>query len=369
MNARWILQPRVAYHDPIGGPEAGTGPYLWWAITDVAIDESCLWAAAIAAGLLLARTGDGGEKDEWTTRHRARMLTLIAVGTLSCLAWWPGELLLTGAATALLLSGVLRSPVAAPWGVALIAGSIPLVLAAKGLIEWQTLVRDSGQAAWDAFALSNDSFDAWESASWSGNAAARSDARSEALGWAFGRMLPERWLWQAGSGILLGCWWARAGHKTLAGRLHGQTLTHCGLILTATAVSLVAWTYHDSLTLRVADLATYSGGCAIALGATVWLHTGDNGTLPQTTGTRILAAVGRGALTAHLATTAALAATAQGWGLGLHGSLGPGAAAGAGAGAAALAAGTGWWAGRHGPGTFERWWTAGAERLVAAARS
>ena len=223
INTRWLLAPRATYHDPAGAADAGLGAYLWWALTDTAADETCLWLAAIAAGLLLCHKGPESAGTAWTTAHRARMLTLAAAGGAVTLFVWPGDPLLPGAFAALLVTGALRSPSAAPWRLALVAGLVPIALATKELVEWHALVRDANpETTWDPFALTNPWYDEWQSAAWAGDAAARRAVRREALSWAYGRMLPERWLWQAGSGLFIACWWLRKGRSLILHRTRGR---------------------------------------------------------------------------------------------------------------------------------------------------
>ena len=108
LNARWLLHPVDAYHDPsIQGPPDAIA-WVFWAIPELLFDHSTLFTLAVVFGISLSATRAADSDPGWTRRHRARLLLLGALGFAHGALIWPGDILYAYAVTALLLTGAVR---------------------------------------------------------------------------------------------------------------------------------------------------------------------------------------------------------------------------------------------------------------------
>ena len=108
LNARWILHPADAYHDPsLQGPP-GVLAWLWWAIPELLFDHSTLFVLAAVFGISLSAARAADADPGWTRRHRARLFLLAAAGFAHGALIWPGDILYPYALTAMLLTGAVR---------------------------------------------------------------------------------------------------------------------------------------------------------------------------------------------------------------------------------------------------------------------
>ena len=131
LNARWILHPADAYHDPSLQGAPGIGAWLWWAIPELLFDHSTLFVLAAIFGISLSAARAADTRPQWSRRHHTRLLTLGIVGFAHGALIWPGDILWSYALTALLLSRTVRivEKDSAPLlSIAVAAAAIPPIL-------------------------------------------------------------------------------------------------------------------------------------------------------------------------------------------------------------------------------------------------
>lgn len=325
LNARWLLHPTDAYHDPsLHGPPDALA-WLWWAVSELLFDHSTLFALAVVFGVSLAAARAADSDPGWTRRHRARLLLLGTLGFAHGALVWPGDILYHYAITALLLTGAVRearpdSNVLA-W-VALTAAAIPPALGLASLHEVLGGYAAAGLDPRETYALATPEYRAWES-----NLYAASFTASLEIKWAqwsnqitttFGTST----LWHAAAGMLAGVWWHRRGHRR---RIHPNTpqaLATAGLALTGTALTLATRSGYDPVTLTTTNWMTYAGGALLSAAVVVGFTRAEARRWETPIG-EWLQACGRASLSIYLLSSVLLAAVAQGWGLGLHGKLDP----------------------------------------------
>ena len=325
LNARWLLHPADAYHDPsLQGPPGVLG-WLWWAVPELLFDHTTLFVLAAVFGVSLsaARAADAGPG--WTRRHRARLALLGGLGFAHGALIWPGDILFPYALTAVLLTGAVREAEDDSNGLAwlaLTAAALPPALVLWGL---HATISDFEAARVDphaAYALATPEFRAWESGLYAGP---------------FGDSLEVKWmqwnrqitgtfafwtLWHAGAGMLAGIWWHRRGQHVCKERYLPEALAATGLGLTGASVWMATANAYHPITLSVTNTITYTGGALLAAAAVV-TFTRSGKAAWNTAAGRWLCACGQASLSIYLCTNMLLAGVAQGWGLGLHGQLTP----------------------------------------------
>ena len=325
LNARWLLHPSDAYHDPsLHGPPDALA-WLWWAVPELLLDHSTLFALAAVFGVSLAAARAADSDPGWTRRHRARLLLLGMLGFVHGALVWPGDILYPYAVTALLLTGAVREARpdsdALAW-VALTAAAIPPAL---GLASLHVVLGGYAAAGLDpreTYALATPEYRTWESSLYAASFTASLEVKwaqwSSQITTTFGSST----LWHAAAGMLAGVWWHRRGRRL---RIHPNTpqgLVTAGLALTGTALALATRSGYDPVTLTTTNWMTYAGG-ALLSAAAVLGFTRANARRWETPIGEWLQSCGRASLSIYLLSSLLLAAVAQGWGLGLHGKLDP----------------------------------------------
>ena len=360
---------RLALH-PIGeswAPKAGAAWWSYWLAVETVSDETGIWILAICAGAGLAiHRSTFDDEQLWTATHRARYLILMPVALAHAYYFAPWSVLASGCLAALMMTQAIRETTARPVRTGIAVAAVPVLLIIGHMVLWNAYVERSGEAWDDRFQMSNTEYERWESASYTGDWESQTSVRKETWWQRTTTLGPARHLWQMAGGILIGLWWHRAGrHRSRAGR-DAWRLTTGGLTANALGALLVWSELQPGTTARLADMFNYVGGGMLAIGI-VALATTANTDFWSNSATSTLRSIGRHSLTLYASLTAALAATAHGWGAGLHGALDAqqtfsvcvisAAAMSAGA---ALRSGN-----RRGPA--EKWWRRSADRLVKKA--
>ena len=325
LNARWLLHPADAYHDPsLQGPP-GLLAWLWWAVPELLFDHSTLFVLAAVFGVALSAARAADADPGWTRRHRARLLLLGALGFAHGALIWPGDILFPYAVTALLLSGAVRQVEddsnALAW-LALVAAALPPVLVLWGLHMTISEFGAAGVDAHAAYTLATPEFRAWESGLYAGSF--RDSLEVKWMQW--NRQITTTFgfstLWHAAAGMLAGLWWHRRGQHVCKERYLPEALAGTGLALTGASVWIATANAYHPITLSVTNASTYAGGGLLAAAAMVAFTRAAAATWETPSG-QWLRACGQASLTIYLLANLLLAAVAQGWGLGLHGQLTP----------------------------------------------
>jgi uncharacterized protein len=325
LNARWILHPADAYHDPsLQGPP-GALAWLWWAIPELFFDHSTLFVLAAVFGVSLSAARAADSEPGWTRRHRARLVLLAALGAAHGILIWPGDILYPYALTALLLSGAVRQVEDDSDSLARLAAAAAAVPPAIGLWTLHATLSGYEAAGVDpaaAYTLSNADYRAWETAGYT--AALLGSLEVKWTQWVnqttavFGM-----WnLWHAGAGMLAGVWWHRRGRFTVTGPWLPHGLIGAGVVTTGMALYCATANGYDAITLGWTNWVTYAGGAMIAAG-TVVAVTRTKPAAWDTPLSHWLRACGQSSLSIYLMGNVMLTGIAQGWGLGLHGRLSP----------------------------------------------
>lgn len=324
LNARWLLHPADAYHDPTVVGDRGIAAWTWWAVPELFFDHSTLFLLAAVFGISLSAAHLGDFDPGWTRRHRARIFGMAAIGFAHGALIWPGDILWTYAVTALLLTGAIRQVERDSNGLLWTAAgcaAIPPVLGLLTLYEVTTGYATAGLDPTTTYQLATDEFRAWESAQYGGSFLDTLEVKW--LQW-----VPQAtttmgvWsMWHAAGGMLAGLWWHRRGRhicKNLSGL--AWVLGTAGLALTSASLAIAAADGYHPITLSWTNWVTYTGGALLAACATVAFTniapTAWNAPIGQW-----LQACGRTSLSIYLLANLLLAGVAQGWGLGLHGRL------------------------------------------------
>ena len=325
LNARWILHPLDAYHDPsLQGPP-GPLAWLWWAIPELLFDHSTLFVLAAVFGVSLSAARAADSDPGWTRRHRARLFLLGAAGFAHGALIWPGDILYPYALTALMLSGAVRQieddSNALAW-LAATAAAIPPVVVLAGLYLTISEYKATGVDPETAYLLATPDYRVWESALYAGPF-----RESLEVKWAqwirqITTMLGAWTLWHAGAGMLAGIWWHRRGRHACNNPHLPEALAATGLALTGTALWIATANHYHPITLSWTNAVTYTGGALLAAAAVVAFTRTSPGTWKTPAG-RWLRACGQASLSIYLLASLLLAGIAQGWGLGLHGQLTP----------------------------------------------
>ena len=357
LNARWILHPRAYYTDPSAGGDPSAADWIVWAATTITLDETTLWLLAAVFGASLAAAREQESDATWRTRHYARLLTLALMGTAQSLLVWPGDILLPYALTALLISGAVADRECRPGALAAGAAAIPLVLAIT-----MTSVGSQGEHAGAEAAYAE-----WETGAYTGGFGAAVGARWLQLAEQLTGTYPYRVLWQTAAAMLGGMWWYRARRSTKIVPAQLAMLAVAGASLTTGGVALLTGTGYEPAMMASCRALIYAGGGALAAAALLAAARAPAETWRNGIGAA-LTATGRRSLSVYLGANVALAAIAQGWGMGLHGQLSgtqTAAASAAVVGAALLLAKQG--GAEAGSGPAERAWRL-AIRLFAGSR-
>ena len=325
LNARWILHPADAYHDPsLQGPP-GVLAWLWWAVPELLFDHSTLFVLAAVFGISLSAARAADADPGWTRRHRARLFLLGALGFAHGTLIWPGDILFPYALTALLLSGAVRQVEKDSNGLAWLAATaaaLPPVLVLWGLHATIAGFEAAGVDPHAAYVLATPEFRAWESGLYAGPL--RDSLEVKWMQWSRQTTTTFAFwtLWHAGAGMLAGLWWHRRGQHVCKEPHLPETLAGTGLALTGASLWIAtANTYHP-ITLSVTNALTYAGGALLAAAAVVAFTRTETAAWKTPAG-RWLCACGQASLSIYLLANLMLAAVAQGWGLGLHGRLTP----------------------------------------------
>ena len=325
LNARWLLHPADAYHDPsLQGPP-GVLAWLWWAVPELLFDHSTLFVLAAVFGISLSAARAADTDPGWTRRHRARLLLLGALGFAHGALVWPGDILFPYALTALLLSGAVRQAEKDSNGLAWLAATaaaLPPVLVLWGLHATIRGFEAAGVDPHAAYALATPEFRAWESGLYAGPF--RDSLEVKWMQWE--RQITTTFafstLWHAAAGMLAGLWWHRRGQHVCTEPYLPEALAATGLALTGTALWTATANAYHPITLSATNALTYAGGALLAAAAVVaFTRTGPAAW--ETPAGRWLRACGQASLSIYLLANLMLAAVAQGWGLGLHGRLTP----------------------------------------------
>lgn len=325
LNARWLLHPADAYHDPsLQGPP-GLLAWLWWAVPELLFDHSTLFVLAAVFGMSLSAARAADAEPGWTRRHRARLFLLGALGFAHGALVWPGDILFPYALTALLLSGAVRQVEDDSNGLAWLAATaaaLPPVLVLWGLHATISGFEAAGVDPHAAYVLATPEFRTWESGLYAGPF--RDSLEVKWMQW--NRQITTTFafwtLWHAGAGMLAGVWWHRRGRRVCKEPCLPEALAGSGLALTGASLWIATANAYHPITLSVTNAATYAGGALLAAAAVV-AFTRTGAAAWETPAGRWLCACGQASLSIYLLANLLLAAVAQGWGLGLHGRLTP----------------------------------------------
>lgn len=326
LNARWLLHPTDAYHDPsLQGPP-GVVAWLWWAIPELLFDHSTLFVLAAVFGVSLSAAREADSDPGWTRRHRARLCILGAIGIAHGTLVWPGDILWPYALTALLMSGAVRQVEEGSNALAWLAVTSAAVPSALGLWGLQATI-DAYQAAGtdprSAYVLATPEFRQWESTLYAGSF--RESLEVKWTQWTLQSTTTMAFLtlWHATGGMLAGIWWHRRGRHVCRDQPHlPHVLTAGGLALTGASLWIATANAYHPITLSWTNWITYGGGALLAAAAVVAFTRADASAWETPPG-RWLRACGQASLSIYLFASLLLAAIAQGWGLGLHGRLTP----------------------------------------------
>ncbi len=325
LNARWLLHPVDAYHDPsLQGPPDAIA-WTFWAIPELLFDHSTLFTLAAVFGISLSAARAADSDPGWTRRHRARLLLLGTLGFAHGALIWPGDILYPYALTALLLTGAVRdtNPTsnALAW-IALACAAIPPAISLSNLHLTLSGYAAAGIDPADAYTLATPDYRAWESGLYSSSFTASLEVKWQQWvdqitdGFVFAN------LWHVAGGMLAGIWWHRRGHRLKLNPAIPEALATAGLALTGTALVLATRAGYDAVTLAATNWITYAGGALLTAGAATAFTRARPGCWTTPVGAW-LCACGRSSLSIYLLASLLLAAIAQGWGLGLHGQLNP----------------------------------------------
>ena len=325
LNARWLLHPADAYHDPsLQGPP-GLLAWLWWAVPELLFDHSTLFVLAAVFGVSLSAARAADADPGWSRRHRARLFLLGALGFAHGALIWPGDILFPYALTALLLSGAVRQVEndsnSLAW-LALTAAALPPVLMLTGLHMAISDFEAAGVDPHAAYVLATPEFRAWESGMYAGPF--RDSLEVKWMQW--NRQITSTFgfstLWHAAAGMLAGLWWHRRGQHVCKKPHLPEALAGTGLALTGASLWMATADAYHPITLSATNAVTYAGGALLAAAA-VAAFTRAGPAAWETPAGRWLCACGQASLSVYLLANLLLAAIAQGWGLGLHGRLTP----------------------------------------------
>ena len=325
LNARWLLHPVDAYHDPsIQGPPDAIA-WVFWAIPELLFDHSTLFTLAVVFGISLSAARAADSDPGWTRRHRARLLLLGALGFAHGALIWPGDILYAYAVTALLLTGAVRdtNPAsnALAW-IALAAAAIPPAVSLSNLHLTLSGYAAAGVDPAEAYVLATPDYRAWESGLYASPFRVSLEVKwtqwinQITSGFVFAN------LWHAAAGMLAGVWWHRRGRLLELNPATPEMLATAGLALTGTALVLATGTGYDTITLTGTNWITYTGGALLTAGAVTAFTRAEPGCWNRPIGAW-LCACGHASLSIYLLASMLLAAVAQGWGFGLHGRLDP----------------------------------------------
>ena len=323
LNARWILHPRDAYHDPSlqGWPDA-IG-WLWWAVPELLFDHSTLFALAAVFGISLSAARAADAEPGWARRHRARLILLGSIGFAHGALVWPGDILFPYAVTALLLTGAVRDTDATSNGlawIALLTAAIPPALGLSLLYTVLSGYEAAGVDGHEVYVLATPDYRAWESGLYTAPLLQSLEVKwaqwSDQITETFGSAT----LWHAAAGMLAGVWWHRRGRRLTLNPALAEVLCVAGLALTTAALVLAVRGHYHAVALTIGNWITYAGGALLAAGAVVAFTNADPRRWNTPAGAW-LRSCGRSSLSIYLLANLALAGIAQGWGLGLHGQL------------------------------------------------
>ena len=325
LNARWLLHPADAYHDPsLQGPP-GVLAWLWWAVPELLFDHSTLFVLAAVFGISLSAARAADTDPGWTRRHRARLLLLGALGFAHGALVWPGDILFPYALTALLLSGAVRQVENDSNGLAWLAATaaaLPPVLVLWGLHATITGFEAAGVDPHAAYALATPEFRTWESGLYAGPLLDSLEVKWMQWERQITTTFAFSTLWHAAAGMLAGLWWHRRGQHVCTEPHLPEALAATGLALTGASLWTATANAYHPITLSATNALTYAGGALLAAAAVVaFTRTGPAAW--ETPAGRWLRACGQASLSIYLLANLMLAAVAQGWGLGLHGRLTP----------------------------------------------
>lgn len=324
LNARWLLHPADAYHDPsLQGPP-GAVAWLWWAIPELLFDHSTLFVLAAVFGVSLSAARAADSDPGWTRRHRARLVVIGALGFAHGALVWPGDILWPYALTALLLTGAVRQVEEdsnALFRLAVVAAALPPAL---GLWALHTTIGGYEAAGVDpqtAYTLATPELRAWESAGYAGSF--RDSLEVKWTQWTRqSTMTMGFWtLWHAAAGMLAGVWWHRRGRRVCGDNPYlPHALAAAGLALTGASLSIATANAYHPITLSWTNWVTYAGGALLAAAAVAAFTRAEPAAWDTPAGCW-LRACGQASLSIYLFSSLLLAGIAQGWGLGLHGRL------------------------------------------------
>ena len=325
LNARWILHPADAYHDPsLQGPP-GALAWLWWAIPELLFDHSTLFILAAVFGISLSAARAADSDPGWTRRHRARLILLGAAGFAHGVLIWPGDILYPYALTALLLSGAVRQiedgSNALAW-LATTAAAIPPVLMLSSLHVTLGNYEATGVDPNTAYVLATPDYRTWESTLYAGPFRESLQVKWAQWSTQTTTMFVTWTLWHAAAGMLAGLWWHRRGQHACNDPHLPRALAATGLALTSAALWIATANHYHPITLSWTNSVTYAGGALLAAAAVI-AFTRASPDVWETPAGRWLRACGQASLSIYLLANLLLAGIAQGWGLGLHGRLSP----------------------------------------------
>ena len=325
LNARWLLHPADAYHDPsLQGPP-GTLAWLWWAVPELFFDHSTLFVLAAVFGISLSAARAADADPGWTRRHRARLILLGALGFAHGALVWPGDILYPYALTALLLTGAIRQieprSNALAW-LAAAAAAIPPVIGLSTLLATLAGYEAAGVDPRSAYLLATPEFREWESALYAGPFLGSLAVKWTQWSQQATAVLGVWTLWHAAAGMLGGLWWHRRGRHRCTHPHLPHALAGAGLTLTAAALHFATASAYHAITLAWTNWVTYAGGALLSAATVAAFTRTDAATWERPMG-RWLRACGQSSLSIYLLANLMLAAVAQGWGLGLHGRLTP----------------------------------------------
>lgn len=372
LNARWILHPADAYHDPsLQGPP-GVLAWLWWAIPELLFDHSTLFVLAAVFGISLSAARAADADPGWTRRHRARLFLLAAAGFAHGALIWPGDILYAYALTAMLLTGAIRQTgddTNTLLRLGVVAAALPPVLALWALQATLSGYEAGGFDPATSYVLATPEYREWETALYAGPFGASLEVKWTQWSMQATATLGIWTMWHAAAGMLAGIWWHRRGQDRCRNSAHlPVALAATGLALTGGSLWIATADAYHPITLAWNNWVTYAGGALLAAAAVVAFARVDADAWETTAG-RSLCACGQASLSIYLWANILLAGIAQGWGLGLHGRLTPEQTAAA---TLAVMAVLFWWATRYaGPGAqrapAERLWRFGT-RLLSGGR-
>jgi len=320
--------PSSAYINPLGTGVPSSGEWAVWWLERIFVDYKFLGIFSLLFGAGIGLLCDQVERKGGPVvlTHYRRMIALALIGGIHAYLVWYGDILLSYALIGAVVFWFRKLPVS----VLLVAG---IAVTAPGLWEliqgqhtMSDLAREDQLAMAKSFWTPSAESLAAEIARMQGCWSEVHAARLESLNFMLGHLLLTETLWKTGGFMLLGlalyksgffgCQWSRNAY-----RLTALVLTSAGLAIAAFGLVGDAQSHFDiSYSLNAGRAYLYASSVPQAIGYAAlayWLFSSKLGESVR----RLMAPVGRMALTNYIMQSVICTSVFYGWGLGMFGML------------------------------------------------